>query len=237
MNEVYKTIWNFPDYEVSNLGNFRRKAGKRAVRRVSEKQILPHKGETCLYVKLFCDGKGHRCSVALIIAEAFLSNPRGCTRIIYKDRNPYNAELSNLKWVNNTELGLYCFQGKNRHYSEADTRENQIKNIERNIMIAQSFLDSVRVNDIAGINKILLFFENEIHSCIARWTRSQSRHDECYQYVACAFLDKVNRNLMVSANIEAYLRGIIRKYFLKERAKKRTRKEVCYNDHLIYSKF
>ena len=106
--ETWKTIKDFLDYEVSDLGN---------IRNIKTQKILkPYK---CYYlkkpgyekynVKLFKNKKGHDKSIHQLVARAFLKipekNPDGTIldsktlQVNHKDGNTSNNKLSNLEWV------------------------------------------------------------------------------------------------------------------------------------------
>jgi hypothetical protein len=111
-----------------------------------------------------------------------------------------------------------------------DTRENQIKKYERNIQTAQLFLEFLKSNDISKINGIVLLFDREIKASIQKFTRDKDEQNECYQFTAYTFMDMCSRNAVKSTNLEGYLCGIARNFFLKKKAERRRKREIEFND-------
>lgn len=106
--ENWKMINDFPDYEVSNLGN---------IRNIKTQKILkPYKsyylkmpGYEKYKVKLYKDKKAYNRSIHQLVAKAFLEiperNPDGTLldlktlQINHIDFNTSNNKVSNLEWV------------------------------------------------------------------------------------------------------------------------------------------
>lgn len=228
MKEIYKMVPDFPNYEVSNLGCVRKISGISI--RISKTPSAHGYTYRC---KLRSDDKVYNPSIGTLVAELFAPPPQGFKHFIYNDRNPGNACASNLQWVSDYDLAKHYFRGKQGGHVKTGTRESQIEKLERNLTVAHLFLDYLRKNDTRNISNIVLLFNKEIRDYIRRRTPDRERQEDCYQYTVCAFLEKINNNVMVSANIEAYLRGIIRNYFCNEWREKKKHKEVSYNDALI----
>jgi hypothetical protein len=111
-----------------------------------------------------------------------------------------------------------------------DTRENQIKKLERNIRTSQLFLEFLKNNDIAKVNSIILLFDEEIKKSIRCHTSIRDEQNECYQFTAYTFMDMCSRNVVTTSNLGGYLCGIVRNYFLKKKAEKKQKREVEFND-------
>lgn len=103
-SERWKTIQDYPNYEVSNHGNVRSK--DRIVLRKGCKTIL--KGRL---LKQYCGGgymrvalyNGNRASrvnksVHRLVAQAFVENPLNLKIINHKDENKLNNNAENLEW-------------------------------------------------------------------------------------------------------------------------------------------
>ena len=106
--ENWKVINDFPDYEVSDLGN---------IRNIKTQKILkPHKsyylkmpGYEKYKVKLYKDKKAYNKSIHQLVAKAFLKipeiNPDGTLldlktlQINHIDYDTSNNKVSNLEWV------------------------------------------------------------------------------------------------------------------------------------------
>lgn len=98
--EVWKDIVDFPNYQVSNLGNV--KSLKRKM--ILKAKPIQKKGDyVCYEVNLYnqngqCHKKIHR-----LVAEAFIPKVEGKTEIDHIDRNPANNHIDNLRWSNRSE--------------------------------------------------------------------------------------------------------------------------------------
>lgn len=67
-----------------------------------------------LYVTLFRNGKGKRCAVHRLVAEAFLPNPNNLPVVNHKDRNPQNCRLDNLEWTTNSDNIRHAYQTESK---------------------------------------------------------------------------------------------------------------------------
>jgi hypothetical protein len=106
--EVWRPIFEFPDYDVSNYG-----------------RIYNHKAEQLMSVSYtgyghakisltdFSDGTRHTRSVALIVAETFLDPPNSlCNAVIMLDGDLTNLRASNLAWRPKAFAWKYTHQFK-----------------------------------------------------------------------------------------------------------------------------
>ena len=80
MNEVWKIIIDYADYEISNLGN---------VRSIKRNMFLKaYKGKNgYLSVVLFSHKNGKRFNIHRLVAIAFISNPENKPEVNHKDGN------------------------------------------------------------------------------------------------------------------------------------------------------
>jgi hypothetical protein len=92
MSEEWKPILDYPDYEVSNLGNVK---GKRLLSLTKDK-------DGYYIVKI----KKKRIRVSRLVAMAFIPNPTNLPIVDHIDRNRTNNVVTNLRWVNHTESCL-----------------------------------------------------------------------------------------------------------------------------------
>ena len=90
-NEIWKTIEEFNNYEVSNLGR---------VRNITTGKVLKGyaDGWGYLQVKLFKAGKGYHKKIHRLVAEAFLENPDKLPEVNHIDEDKANNAVSNLEW-------------------------------------------------------------------------------------------------------------------------------------------
>ena len=111
-DEEWKSVVGYEGlYEVSNKGNV--KALERLVwnngglQRKHERMLSPSAnkfGYKC--VSLCKNGKVHRRTIHRIVAEAFIPNPNNKPNVDHIDTNPSNNEVSNLRWVTQSENAM-----------------------------------------------------------------------------------------------------------------------------------
>ena len=90
-NEIWKTIEEFDNYEVSNLGRVRNIQTGRVL-----KPILISTGY--YQVGLFKQNKCYRKLIHRLVAEAFLENSDNLPQINHIDEDKTNNVVSNLEW-------------------------------------------------------------------------------------------------------------------------------------------
>ena len=99
MNEVWKSIKDYSDYEVSNLGRIKSfKFGKEII-------LTPGK-DSCgyLYVGLCKNGKRYPKSIHRLVLEAFkLNEDLNKTECNHVDGNKENNYIENLEWCTHSE--------------------------------------------------------------------------------------------------------------------------------------
>lgn len=102
--EIWETVPDFPNYEVSNFGNVRSKD------RISERMGNSTKLKGMMLkgkidrgyrrVTLYAgDRKRHKeISIHRLVAQAFIPNPKNLPCVNHKDENPENNHVDNLEW-------------------------------------------------------------------------------------------------------------------------------------------
>ena len=133
MEEIWKTITDYPNYQVSNLG--RVKSIKRQtvdswgrIHNIAEKIIYQRLREDGYYdCKLHKDGKATTFLVHRLVAQEFVTNPNPLEYdcVDHIDTNRQNSCADNLRWVNrklnqNNPLTL-------QHLKERPTPTEEIK--------------------------------------------------------------------------------------------------------------
>ena len=108
MNEIYKTISGFDNYEVSTFGNVRNKTTGRIL-----KGSITNKGYYRISLNL--NRKEYKHFIHRLIAIAFIENPENKDFIDHIDNNRINNSISNLRWATNQE------NSRNRKISNNNT--------------------------------------------------------------------------------------------------------------------
>lgn len=100
VGEIWKTINDFKNYEVSNLGRI-----KSLPRPKTKGGILKSQINKLGYSKitLLKNGKQYLFSIHRLVAEAFISNPNNLPEVNHKDGNKQNNCVDNLEWVTHSE--------------------------------------------------------------------------------------------------------------------------------------
>jgi len=113
MEEVWKYIFDYPNYQVSNLGR---------IRSLKTYKILKLKKnkDGYLVVCLCKYSKKHTIFVHRLVAKAFVPNYNNYTVINHKDEDKTNNIYTNLEW---------CTQKYNVNYG---TRIKRIKDVYKN---------------------------------------------------------------------------------------------------------
>ncbi|MDR0682039.1 MAG: hypothetical protein LBG15_09370 [Dysgonamonadaceae bacterium] len=127
IEEQWKKIEDFPDYEISNFGRCRNKESriilKRAIRKKGYAYFLGRrKGEMLIYC---------RRSAGMLVAKAFVENPNNYKVITYIDGNSENPLFTNIRWTDFNSLAP-----KKERFA-CVTKEEQLKRIREKIERAQ----------------------------------------------------------------------------------------------------
>jgi len=112
-NEIWKTIEEFPIYEVSNLGR---------VKNTSSGRILSPTIKTGYYHAFLTNNNYKKtCKVHRLVAIAFILNPENKSEVNHKDKDKLNNKLENLEWMTRKENCLHKSIGlvykSNKHKS------------------------------------------------------------------------------------------------------------------------
>ena len=136
MVEIWKSIENFPYYEVSNFGNVRsvdRVFTDTLGRKVNRKGKLLKCDTNGRYklVRLYniSQGKDIALLVHRLVAQAFIPNPNNLPCVNHKDENPGNNDFRNLEW---------CTYKYNSNYGTIKQRLSKSLSGENNGMYGKS---------------------------------------------------------------------------------------------------
>ena len=95
--ETYRTIKDFPHYQVSNLGNVKSLFTDKVLSKVLRDKRV--KGKCYYMVALYnSEGKRKNLQVHRIVAETFIRNSKNYPVVNHKDLNKLNNRVENLEW-------------------------------------------------------------------------------------------------------------------------------------------
>ena len=149
MEEIYRIIVGYENYEVSNFGN---------VKNIKTKRILKHGFGSCGYKKvdLSIDGSPITLRIHKLVAQTFLENPENKKCIDHIDNNKSNNNVLNLRYATHSENGQNSsLSSKNTSGTKGVSYENKNNKWRARIMID-------------GINVHLGYFENKEDAIAAR---------------------------------------------------------------------
>ena len=152
MQEEYKTITDFENYEVSNLGN---------VRNIKTKKLLKPRIDSGYHrVHLYILGKISTKLVHRLVACTFLDNPEDKPCVDHKDNNRLNNNLSNLRFATRSE------NNQNSSISSNNTSGHKGVLFEpcSQTWQARITIDGLRIN--------LGYYKNKDDAILARITRA-----------------------------------------------------------------
>ena len=95
MNEIYRNIEDFDNYEISNFGNVRNKK--------TNKILKPNISKGYYKVDLCKNGKRTTKTIHKLVADAFLENLENKPCVDHIDNDRLNNNISNLRWATNKE--------------------------------------------------------------------------------------------------------------------------------------
>lgn len=106
MEEQYKTIDGFSEYEVSNLGNVKSIGGSK--NNLLKQEVIKRDHTNYRRVTLSRNGIPQRFSVHRLVAQAFIENTENKLLVNHIDNNGENNCVDNLKWATHEENMIHA---------------------------------------------------------------------------------------------------------------------------------
>ena len=148
MEEIWKDIEGFPEYQISSFGRVKSlKCGR--------EKILKPSFHRYYYINLQKDKKNYKRSIHRLLAIAFIPNPDNLPVIDHIDNNPTNNSISNLRWaslsqnrINRSKEPSYISETKYNSFLVYIKKENNVfrkcfKTLEEATMARNTFLSSL----------------------------------------------------------------------------------------------
>lgn len=116
MQEIWKEIKDYPNYQVSNLGRVKTlKYYSNIHKKYYDRElILKEKDNKYGYkfISLGCGKRGERKNIAIhrLVAQAFIPNPNNYKEVNHIDGNKSNNKVNNLEWCTRQENVLHSYK-------------------------------------------------------------------------------------------------------------------------------
>ena len=105
-DEEWRTIFDFPNYEVSNKGNIRSKEYNDSLGHLRSSKKLKKQVNNCGYEYVILSSKEEKhktLTVHRIVAKTFIPNPEEKENVNHIDGNKLNNNVNNLEWTTTQE--------------------------------------------------------------------------------------------------------------------------------------
>lgn len=138
---VWKTIEEFPQYEISSNAEIRHKIRKK-IRKVS----VGKRGYPVVSFKK--GGKQYLRTLHIMYSRAFIPNPENKKEVNHIDGNKCNCTLSNLEWVTSKENNHHA-RDTGLHTSDGDKKIAQYKD---GVLVA-TYKSASEASRVTGFNR------------------------------------------------------------------------------------
>ena len=176
MEEIWKPIDQFPNYNVSNLGNIKNIITNKPLKSVCK--------DGYCNISLVNDKIQKTLKVHRLVALAFIENPENKSDVNHKDKNKINNHVSNLEWMTRKENNIHRCKdliittNKNKPIYRIDKNTNEILETYNSIEDAATWAFNNELtknthngrnaigNCITGLSKISYGFKWILEPCI-----------------------------------------------------------------------
>lgn len=193
--EEWKSITDFPNYEISSLGN---------VKNIITGKVLKNSLK-CGYYYISLTNKNCKKTLLVhrLVALAFIENPENKTDVNHKDKNKLNISVSNLEWMSRRENNIHRCQGvkitcnKNKEVLRIDKNTNEILEKYNSIELAGTWAFN------NGYTKTVHNGRNAIGNCLAglskiaynfKWEHENKNNDLENEIWKQVVLENINTN-------------------------------------------
>ena len=166
MTEIWRSIKDYPGYEVSNLGRVR----SFNFNRVRIKTLITHKPTAYITVYLYKHNKIKNAKVHRWVAQAFIPNPENKPQVNHIDGDKTNNKADNLEWCTPSENQRHANRTGLRDYEYCKKAVSQYSKTGEFIASYNSTLEAEKVTGV-------------YHSHISRCCKGKSK-------IACGFVWK-----------------------------------------------
>jgi len=116
MEEIWKEIKDYHNYQVSNLGRVKTsKFYSNIYKKYFDRELILKEKTNCFgykFVGLGCGKRGKKKNIAIhrLVAQAFLDNPNNYKEVNHKDGNKANNNVNNLEYCSRSQNMLHAYK-------------------------------------------------------------------------------------------------------------------------------
>jgi hypothetical protein len=154
MEEQWKQIHDFPNYDISSFGNIKNN--------LTDKLLKPSLKSGYYHISLTYNNTKKTKKIHRLVALAFIDNPDNKPEVNHKDKNKLNNSINNLEWMTRKEnnqhksIGLVYSSNKNKPVMRLDKNTGEILQIYNSIEDAGLWAvqNKLTINSHNGRNSI-----------------------------------------------------------------------------------
>ena len=144
MEEIWKTITDFENYEVSNLGN---------IKSLYKNIILkPQFGTYYLHVSLYKNKKCYNKDIHVIVAKMFIPNLGNLPEVNHIDGKKHNNNVINLEWCTKSDNEKHAYRTGLR--SANGEKNNQSKLTDKEVKEIKELKGKIKGSEVAEMYNI-----------------------------------------------------------------------------------